>query len=769
LANREILDSWKEISVYLNRSVKTCQRWEKEYNLPIHRLDGSPKSSVFAYKDEVDRWRERTLRGGERPTTQFLRRKKTLRIMMLAAPVLLLAVLVLVIWRPWSGSGEFTAREDKPLIAILYFENPSQDESLEAMRTYLADLTITALLQSKLVKVISSAGINGILRKLGLEGVDRYDSKDLTRISDETAAEFIAFATLSRFGNWIITNYQIYHAGSGNIINAERSEFTQESALIGLPDNIARLIRQDLGLSEEQITQDQIPSIQSVTSASWEAHQLYAEGQRYYNLGDYEHAAGFYRRVLAADPDFAQVYVSLGWAEYLGMMGGKGRRYYAEIAYSLRERVPEYERRYIEAMSHIELEGDRQKAIDIYTRMLERDPFDNRAHFQLGVQYIFTEDIEKAIEHGEIVVGSNTHIANAWSNLSWAYEMAGNYKRSEELLVEYLKRYPENPMIWYELGGLLVKTGRLDQGLEYVKRGFNMNPTMSRAIYTLAHVHIYRREFREAEEVYQQLIGSQNLGYITGGLRSLAQMRFVEGKFKEAEELLLRIMRMRAEAGKSASGITRFLAQVYHSQGRLEEALEYYEKWLESGKSSGNNNIIRHALHYKGLVLADQGRFEEALQTAEELKGFVQLSTIAHRYMRLYYNLLGIVELRRENFSRAAVLFKQAFDLHPKECFGYFIYAIFVDPMADAHMQLNELDQAQEYYEMLSMMTDGRLFVGDIWAKSFYKLGQLHERKGEKDQAITYYEKFLGLWKDADPGLDEVEDARDRLAALDNY
>jgi len=58
---RKILESWKEIAAYLNRNVRTCQMWERDLGLPVHRLDGSPKARVFAYPDELDRWLDKKL------------------------------------------------------------------------------------------------------------------------------------------------------------------------------------------------------------------------------------------------------------------------------------------------------------------------------------------------------------------------------------------------------------------------------------------------------------------------------------------------------------------------------------------------------------------------------------------------------------------------------------------------------------------------------------------------------------------------------------
>ena len=50
------LESWKEIATYLNRSVRTLHRWEKEEGLPVHRQLHKELGSVFAYKSELDAW-----------------------------------------------------------------------------------------------------------------------------------------------------------------------------------------------------------------------------------------------------------------------------------------------------------------------------------------------------------------------------------------------------------------------------------------------------------------------------------------------------------------------------------------------------------------------------------------------------------------------------------------------------------------------------------------------------------------------------------------
>jgi len=53
------LDSWKEIAEHLKRDLRTVRRWETERGLPVHRVPGSGRRVVFAYRAEIDAWLHR--------------------------------------------------------------------------------------------------------------------------------------------------------------------------------------------------------------------------------------------------------------------------------------------------------------------------------------------------------------------------------------------------------------------------------------------------------------------------------------------------------------------------------------------------------------------------------------------------------------------------------------------------------------------------------------------------------------------------------------
>src|SRR5688572_33248848 len=66
-AHADRLDSWKEIAAYLNRSVRTVRRWERDEGLPVHRHMHQTLGSVYAEKSELDAWRDALSRAPAMP------------------------------------------------------------------------------------------------------------------------------------------------------------------------------------------------------------------------------------------------------------------------------------------------------------------------------------------------------------------------------------------------------------------------------------------------------------------------------------------------------------------------------------------------------------------------------------------------------------------------------------------------------------------------------------------------------------------------------
>lgn len=88
------------------------------------------------------------------------------------------------------------------------------------------------------------------------------------------------------------------------------------------------------------------------------------------------------------------------------------------------------------------------------------------------------------------------------------------------------------------------------------------------------------------------------------------------------------------------------------------------------------------------------------------------------------------------------------------------------DNIARAYPQNGELDKAIAEYENLVTFNPKNQDRRLVYPMFFFSLAKLNEEAGRKEKAIEHYKKFFDLWKDADPGIPEVKDARKRLAGL---
>jgi len=128
---------------------------------------------------------------------------------------------------------------------------------------------------------------------------------------------------------------------------------------------------------------------------------------------------------------------------------------------------------------------------------------------------------------------------------------------------------------------------------------------------------------------------------------------------------------------------------------------------------------------------------------------------------------MGMIELEKKNYSQAISFLEAAVGslYEPDENLPK-IQAFFRSGLGRAYFETGNLDQAREEYEKVITLNLGRIDFGDLYSLSYYWLGKIAERQGLKAKAIEHFQKFLELWKDADPGIAELGDARTRLSVL---
>ncbi len=137
------------------------------------------------------------------------------------------------------------------------------------------------------------------------------------------------------------------------------------------------------------------------------------------------------------------------------------------------------------------------------------------------------------------------------------------------------------------------------------------------------------------------------------------------------------------------------------------------------------------------------------------------------------YNLLNAeVKLAEGKFEEAVVFCEKELRLvrtHTNYDFNFNIpiHADNSDILARAYQKAGKVDQAiLEYEKLLTLEREDRFDRFPIAPHYHYRIARLYEQKGWMGKAIEHYTKFLEIWGNADPGLQEVAEATNRLASL---
>jgi tetratricopeptide (TPR) repeat protein len=185
-------------------------------------------------------------------------------------------------------------------------------------------------------------------------------------------------------------------------------------------------------------------------------------------------------------------------------------------------------------------------------------------------------------------------------------------------------------------------------------------------------------------------------------------------------------------------------------------ALKEQEMYMEIYRKA-YPEAIYYERDYYAVLLAENDDFQKAEEVAKALKKDIEEKD--QTLMFDYWWTVGYIELIRGNFEASVTNFEKA----AKDSPDFWVHF----PLAKAYLEAGRLGEAvAEFEKALSRYDSIRAFFA-IWAvKTHYLLGLAYEKSGWNKKAIEKYEEFLEIWKDADPGIPEVADAKERLKKL---
>jgi serine/threonine protein kinase/Flp pilus assembly protein TadD len=749
-----------QISEDLTRVILRCLEKEKEKR---YQSAGELRSELERIESGIPTT-ERIIPERKPLTSREITVQFSLKKALIPALIFIAIIIIgIVIWQFLPRQKTAPVPTDKPSLAVMHFKNNTGDPGLDHWSVALSDLLITDLSQSKYMKVLSGERLNHILEQLNLSESQSYSSEELKEVSSRGGVANILIGNFTKAGENYRINITLQDGKTGELVASERTDGSGEQSFYTMVDDLTRKIKEDLKFTSTQIASDLDKEVGKITTSSPEAYKFYAEGRKYHHQSEYERSIESMEKAIALDPEFAMAYRSLSVSH-----GNLGKymeaNKYIQKALELSDRLTERERLMIEGEFYSQSDMTYGKAIEAYKELLNLYPEDTIANHNLALRYQHLEEWDKAIEYFKASVIANTDFILTYTALATSYKRKGMYDKAIELYEECIRNFPDDPRGHFNLGALYAFQGKKDLALNEMDKAIAINPTFTRA-----GIYLLMNDYEEAEKEFKKVFELTNERQHLNARFWLEVLYRTQGKYEEAENQAQLGIELTQKLGLEHSNWKlnnhRILAYIYGKSGDFDRAIvEINKAWQISVELPWIFDQFIN-LWIKGWIYSEMDSLVEAQKTTEELRNLIQ-NSLYKKSIRYYHQLLGLIELKKANYPEAIDFFKKAIALLPypsswREEIGIYMYYL-----AFAYYESGDLDKAREEFKKIVAMTNGRLYWGDMYAKSFYMLGKICEAQNDRIKAIENYEKFLELWKDADPVFNEVDDARERLAGL---
>lgn len=757
-----------DISDDLSRLILICMEKERERRY----------QSAEALLDDL-----RNIEEGLPLGTKFRPRRETFlaalfrKKLLIPAAVAVLAIIVVVIWQLLPGKATVAPMIENS-VAVISFENLTGDEANDTLQRTIPNLLITNLENTGFFHVATWERLQDLMRQVGSEGEETID-KDLGfELCRREGIEAVVLGSVMKVGSVFATDVKVFDVATKELIKSATSQGEGIDSIINTQiTELSREIAIGIGISREELASADL-NISEFTTTSMDAYNYFIKGREDFYDQYIKDAITRLEKAVELDPNFAMAHLYLGYTyNNLANDPKKAMECY-EKAKALSKTVSEKERLLIEAAYAEVVEGKVEKWLEILNTVVEKYPRDKQARVELCEYYRIREMWPEVIKHAEIILALDPHRGDAYEELAFAYASTGNDEKALEYLQQGSAAIPGDPRMNLTAGQFYVKMGRIDDAIRKFKDALDIKPDFTIENF-LAYAYAMKEDYVEALRWSEKF--SENP--ISGGIEAKGYWfsgfyHYWLGNYNQAVEDLQKAWHIVNESGNRDFMSEFLLGYFYYKKGAWDLSRDYIQGWYDGlmeplpESAQEQQSEIASPTHWVlGLIDVKQGNIDSAKAHLKEMETW--LPKRRRPGGSGYYELLGEILLAEKSYDEAISSLKDVkqrimpWIWNTRYILGYNVQAL-ESPLAQAYKEKGNLDEAIAIYERLTDPNpenrEGRL----IYPKNYFELAILFELKGSKAKAVRFYEKFLDLWKDADPGTAEVEDARQKLAALKN-
>jgi tetratricopeptide (TPR) repeat protein len=610
---------------------------------------------------------------------------------------------------------------DTDTIVLADFTNTTGDPVFDGtLRQGLA----VQLEQSPFLSLVSEGRIHRTLSLMG-QPADARLTPDLAKeICERTAGAAVLDGSIASLGSQYVLGLRAQNCRTGDVLDEEQMQAARKEDVLNVLSQIASKFRTRVGESLYTVEKHDTP-LAEATTPSLEALKAYSAGLKSGLSGSIT-GVPFFKRAVEIDPQFAVAHAALGLM--YGDMGESGLS--AEStgkAYQLRDRTSDPEKFFITASYELHVTGNLEKAQQTSELWARAYPRERLSHgFLGGIIYDIFGEYEKAVEESKKVIEIDPDSAIGYSQLAFNYE----YLNRLEEAINTLRQAAAHKL---EIGDFIVE--RFD----------------------IAFLRDDQTGMRREVALAQGKSGVED--WISD---HMAFVSAYSGRMQDARRLARRAVDLAQQAGQrdraalDETGLALWEGFFGNAPAAVRGAM--------AARQLSNSREVEYGA---GLALALAGDFSGSQTLAKDLeKQYPEDTSVRFSYLPA---LRALVALNHRQPSKATELLQVAipYDLGAPRCsfHGFFgaLYPVYVRGLAylAAHQGVQA---AAEFQKILDHR--GIVVSDPIGALAHVQLGRAWALSGDTTKAKTAYQDFLALWKDADPDIPILKQAKAEYARL---